>query len=213
MSFKYPDLAGKISLSGLPNLPGINNSFNGILCSAVFQHIPDSKLYDTFRRIRELLEDDGVFVLSFPVEYPGINPETNRDSNGRLFYLRPVEKYTFLIERLGFRLQESDLQEDSLGRAVRWAKPVFKKETTNRREPLNIIDSVLREDSKVTSYKFALLRALAEIASYSYNSANWLNDGKVAVNIDLIAAKRKVRFFLTVLDIYLCLQNCGRSFL
>ena len=46
----------------------------------------------------------------------------------------------------------------------------------SRREPLNIIDSVLREDSKVTTYKFALLPALAEIASYSYNSAKWFPD-------------------------------------
>lgn len=187
---KYPELAGKISLSGLPDLPGVENTFNGVLCSALLQHIPDSNLYESFRRIRELLEDEGIFVVSFPVNYPGIDPLTNRDAVGRLFYFRQGEKYRFLIERLGFGLIESELWDDSLGREeIKWAVQVYRKEKLSRREPLNIIDSILREDSKVTTYKFALLRALAETASYSYNSANWLSDGMAAVNIDTIAER------------------------
>ncbi len=187
---KYPELVGKISLSGLPNLPGIGNTFSGILCSAVLQHIPDSNLYESFRRIRELLKDEGIFVVSFPVNYPGIDPISNRDPAGRLLYIRPAEKYRFLIERLGFSLIETELQDDSLGReGVQWTLQVYRKEKVSRREPLNIIDSILREDSKVTTYKFALLRALAETASYSYNSAKWLPDRMAAVNIDTIAEK------------------------
>ncbi len=122
---KYPELNGKINLSSLPNLPGIENSFNGILCSAVLQHIPDSNLYESFRRIRELLEDKGIFVVSFPTAYPGIDPETNRDASGRLFYIRPEEKYRFLIERLGFVLIESELHDDSLGRDAVWCVQVW----------------------------------------------------------------------------------------
>ncbi len=186
---KYPELAGKISLSGLPDLPGIENTFNGVLCSAVLQHIPDSNLYESFRRIRELLEDKGIFVVSFPVKYPGIDPVTKRDAAGRLFYIRTEEKYRFLIERLGFDLIESSLQDDSLGRNAQWCVQVWRKGKFSRQEPLNIIDSILREDSKVTTYKFALLRALAETASYSYNSAKWLPDGMAAVNIDTISEK------------------------
>ena len=82
---RYPELTDKIVLSGLPDLPGIDTAYNGILCSAVLQHIPDSNLYESFRRIRELLEDEGIFVVSFPVNYPGLDPMTNRDSEGRLF--------------------------------------------------------------------------------------------------------------------------------
>ncbi len=54
------------------------------------------------------MEDEGVFIISFPVKYSGIDPETDRDAEGRLFYVRPEEKYRFLIERLGFVLIESD---------------------------------------------------------------------------------------------------------
>ncbi|MCK5201370.1 MAG: hypothetical protein KAR21_23610, partial [Spirochaetales bacterium] len=135
------------------------------------------------------MKDEGIFVVSFPEKYPGIDPVTNRDGAGRLFYIRPAEKYRFLIERLGFGLIESSLQDDSLGRDVQWCVQIYRKEKFSRREPLNIIDSVLREDSKVTTYKFALLRALAETASYSYNSAIWLADGKVSIDINIIAEK------------------------
>jgi len=187
---KYPELNSKISLSGLPNLPGIENSFNGILCSAVLQHIPDSNLYESLRRIRELLDDQGIFVVSFPTAYPGIDPETNRDISGRLFCIRPEEKYKFLIERLGFNLIDNFSTKDSLGRyGTIWSTLVYRKEKHNRRNPLNIIDSILREDKKTTTYKFALLRALSDAASYSYNSATWLSNGKVAVSLNLISKK------------------------
>lgn len=124
---KYPELSGKIILTGLPDLPGLVNTFNGILCSAVLQHIPDSNLYESFRRIRELLEEEGVFVVSFPVKYPEIDTNTNRDANGRLFYIRPVEKYQFLISRLGFSLLKNEEEEDSLGRNAQWCVQVWSK--------------------------------------------------------------------------------------
>ena len=124
---KYQELAGEISLSGLPDLLGVENTFNGVLCSAVLQHIPDSSLYESFRRIRELIEDNGNFVASFPVKYSDIDRSTNRDAAGRLFHIRPTEKYRFLIERLGFVLIESELQDDSLGRDAQWCVQVWRK--------------------------------------------------------------------------------------
>ena len=130
---RYPELTDKIVLSGLPDLPGIDTAYNGILCSAVLQHIPDSNLYESFRRIRELLEDEGIFVVSFPVNYPGLDPMTNRDSEGRLFYIRQEEKYRFLIESLGFGLIESEMQNDSLGREAQWCVQVWRKEKVSQR--------------------------------------------------------------------------------
>ncbi len=187
---KYPELQEKVIQSSLPDLSAIKNNYKGILCSAVFQHIQNPDLYESFRRIRELTSESGIFIVSFPVKYPGIDPKTNRDKKGRLFYLRPLEKYRFLIERLGFSLLESISEKDSLGReGIIWTTFVYRKEASNRLKPLNIIDSILREDKKTTTYKFALLRALSDTASYSYNSATWLSNGKVAVKIDLIAKK------------------------
>jgi SAM-dependent methyltransferase len=123
----YPELAGKISISGLPALPGIEDTFDGVLCSAVLQHIPDSSLYESFRSIRKLLKDEGLFIISFPVNYPGINSKTNRDAEGRLFYIRPKEKYRFLIEKQRFELIKNSVQKDSLGReGVEWGIQVWR---------------------------------------------------------------------------------------
>ncbi len=132
---KYPELGDKIKLSGLPDLSEIDNTFTGILCSAVLQHIPDRNLYESFRRIRELLKDKGIFIVSFPIKYPGIDPETSRDKEGRLFYLRPEKKYRFLIERLGFTLIDGITGNDSLGReGVVWRTEIWRKRDLDDRE-------------------------------------------------------------------------------
>jgi len=96
---------------------------------AVLQHISDSSLYESFRRIRELLKYKGIFIVSFPIKYPHIDQSTNRDQAGRLFHIRPVEKYRFLIELLGFVLLESEIQDDSLGRDAQWCVQVWRMGT------------------------------------------------------------------------------------
>jgi len=132
---KYPELKDTIILSALPDLSGFRDTFKGILCSAVLQHIPDADLYESFHRIRELTAEKGIFIVSFPVEYPGIDPETNRDADGRLFHLRPEEKYRFLIGRLGFSLIETFSTKDSLGReGVVWGTQIWKKGDMDVRE-------------------------------------------------------------------------------
>ena len=124
---RYPELKGKISISRLPTLYGIEENFDGILCSAVLQHIPDSGLYENFRRIKELLKNNGIFIISFPVKYPGVDSKTNRETKGRLFHIRSAEKYQSLIEKSGFTLLESLVQEDSLGRdKVKWGVQVWR---------------------------------------------------------------------------------------
>ncbi len=124
---KYPELSSALHLSSLPELPGITKTFDGILCSAVLQHIPGDLLPVSFCRIRELLKPAGILIISFPVRYPGINPQTNRDPHGRLFYIRPKEKYRELIEGFGLRLLKETTQSDSLGRGVLWAVQVWEK--------------------------------------------------------------------------------------
>ena len=124
---KYPELSSALHLSSLPELPGITRTLNGILSSALFQHIPGDQLPVSFGRIQELLKPAGIFIISFPVKYPGINPQTNRDTHGRLFYIRPKEKYRELIEGFGLKLLEETTQADSLGREVLWTVQVWKR--------------------------------------------------------------------------------------
>ena len=189
-AIKYPSINDSLFNTGLPSLIGLNGKYDVILCSGVIQHIQTQYLYESFRNISSLLNNDGIFIFSFPIDYPGIDPDTERDSNDRLFIIRPEQKYKFLIERQGLKNIAVEKHEDSLNRnGISWAVHVYKKENSDSISPLYKIDSVLRDDSKNTTYKFALLRALSDIASYSYNAAEWYKDGTVGVDVDRIAMK------------------------
>ncbi len=125
---KYPQVSGKLINAGLPSLTGIEDKFDVILCSGVIQHIQTQHIYESFRTISSLLNDEGIFIFSFPIDYPGINPETMRDKNDRLFIIRPEEKYRFLIERHGLKNIEREKHEDSLKRSgISWMIHVYKK--------------------------------------------------------------------------------------
>jgi SAM-dependent methyltransferase len=188
--YHYPNLKTHLTVSTLPELGEVKGQFRAVLCSAVIQHIKNRELYESFQRIFELTEDKGIFIISFPDKYPGIDKHTSLDPAGRLFNIRSSAQYQFLLERLGFCLIEAIKNEDSLKREdVSWLIQVYRKEPLKIRTPLNIIDTILREESKTTTYKFALLRALAETATYSYKVAEWRSDGNIGVDLDLIAMK------------------------
>ncbi len=123
---KYPEISKRLILSSLPRLSKIKGSFNGVLCSAVPQHLPEEILPESFQHIRNLLTINGIFVVSFPVKYPGIDPETNRDKKRRLFYVRTPEIYGLLIKEKGFVLLETGTMKDSLGRDIEWYTQIWR---------------------------------------------------------------------------------------
>jgi 2-polyprenyl-3-methyl-5-hydroxy-6-metoxy-1,4-benzoquinol methylase len=125
---KYPSLEGNLVHTGLPGLSGLKGKYGTILCSGVMQHVQTQHLYENFRTITSLLDENGIFILSFPLEYPDIDQDSLRDKDGRLFIIRPEEKYRFLIERQGFTQLERKVEEDSLSRlGIKWAVHVYRK--------------------------------------------------------------------------------------
>ena len=125
---KYGLPEDKLICTGLPELSGINGGFDTILCSGVMQHIENRFLNESLKSIAGLLDDKGIFIFSFPVEYPDIDPETERDKNGRLFIIRSEEKYRLLLERLGLKNIRSEIHSDSLNRSsTSWAVHVYEK--------------------------------------------------------------------------------------
>jgi SAM-dependent methyltransferase len=78
LALQTPVLAGRILEGALPDLAGrIGRKFDGILCSAVFQHIPREQQFDAAYDIRNLLKANGRLLLSIPKDRPGI------DASGR----------------------------------------------------------------------------------------------------------------------------------
>lgn len=190
----YPALHGKVfegSLpDALPDLASLGGPFDGVLCSAVLQHVPRGQLLDSVYAIRALLRPGGRALVSVPTRRADIGSD-ERDAYGRLFRLVSPGELALLFERVGFRAIERWEDLDSLGRTdTTWATFLFERlgeATAGAARPLDRLEAVLRRDQKVATYKFALLRALVDIAVNRAREVRWRADGTVAVSIDAIA--------------------------
>jgi SAM-dependent methyltransferase len=187
---KLPQLQGRIYAGALPELAGkIGRKFDGILCSAVFQHIPQEQQFDAAFDIRNLLKPNGRLLLIFPKERPGID-ETGRDEHGRLYTKLIPEAIELLFERLGFQFIGRWEDADSLGRpGISWTTLLFTLRSDQALRPIDQIEGVLNRDRKVATYKLALFRALCDIALTNYHIAEWRQDGSVGIPIHDIAER------------------------
>lgn len=186
-----PALAWRLVRDGLPNLTAItaDGSFDGVLCWAALMHLPEEVLFDTIFNLRRVLKEGGRLLISTPLERPDVDPVTHRDAQGRLFNQVTPEKFQFLLEKVGFRRLNRWDDKDSLGRAGHsWATQLFVLDG-HRSGSLDKIEGILNRDKKDATYKLALFRALAELATTQYHVARWLPGGKVSIDLNLIADK------------------------
>jgi SAM-dependent methyltransferase len=185
------DANGRLFCESLPMLSSLRaDEFDGVLCSGVLMHLPESVLFDSVYNIRRILKPGGRLLISVPLRNDEVDPTSKRDSKGRLFTDLPPEKLCLLLERIGFQILWSKTSGDSLGRASRtWAVMLMVKERGTGNRPLDTVESVLNRDKKDTTYKIALFRALAEIAQTNYNIACFTSERRVKIPIEAIAEK------------------------
>jgi len=187
---KYPSLNGKLIIDQLPELESISRKFDGILCSAVLMHIPQIQLFDTFISIKNHLNENGNLLISLPHIYPGIDNITLRDKYGRFYNGITANQLILLFERLGFRLIQKWEDKSSTGSdEIIWISILLRLDTGNCNRPLDSIEAILNKDLKVATYKLALFRALAEIATTNSKSVLWKPEGYVLLPIDLVIEK------------------------
>lgn len=186
----HPELAGRICEGSLP-LTGdaFGGGFDGILCSAVLMHVPDSDLLDAALAIRRLLKPRGRLLLSIPASR-GDLLSGDRDPNGRLFSPYSADEISLLLERLGFTPISRWESDDALGRSgTNWTTLLLERRSGGQQRPIDQIESILNRDRKEATYKFALIRALAEIATQEARSAVWSGAGTVGIPIQRIAER------------------------
>lgn len=117
----HPELNGQVLQAALPNFePPFGGDFDGVLCSAVLMHIPESELVPAAVSIKRCLKRHGRLLYSVPSKRLDVVTE-NRDANGRLFVPDQSNRLQTIFEQLGFSLISKWDNADSLGRdSVEW---------------------------------------------------------------------------------------------
>ena len=162
---------------------------DGVICSAVLQHLGRAELFESVFGIRSLLGEGGRVLISVPEKRSDI--KDFRDSNGRYFNGVTPDEFELLFERAGFTCIYKESSPDASGRIqVTWASMLFVLRSTASARPIDLIQSVLsRRERKVATYKFALIRALCAIALTEPHVVRFATDGMVRVPIDRIAER------------------------
>jgi SAM-dependent methyltransferase len=186
---QHPELMGRLFEGALPSLPSLGK-FDGVLCTAVLQHVPRAHLFDAVYSLKELLNLGGRVLLTIPAARPGLDAD-ERDDRGRLFTRLVQGEVELLFERVGFGRIGCWQEADPLGRAGHaWVVLLFQLRHAGTNRPLDLVESVLsRRERKVATYKLALFRALVDIALTQSRTARWRDDGQVAVPIREIAER------------------------
>jgi len=186
----HPELSGRLASGVLPAI-GVpfGGVFDGVLCSAVLMHVPEADLFDTAFALRGLLRPHGRLLISLPLARTDVG-EDGRDGSGRLFSPYTAEYLQLLFERVGFQQIGRWDDDDALGRAgTRWFTLLFELRIGGALRAIDQIEGILNRDRKVATYKLALFRALAELATQEPRGARWRSDGRVGVPIRRIAEK------------------------
>ena len=112
---------------GIPEHYSIPGSWDGLVCSAVLQHIRDSLLPSAASTLSSLIKPRGRLILTIPGTYP-LNKK-NRDVKERLCRIRPAEEISRLFENNRFSLLDKRENPDSLNRkGISWITLIFQKE-------------------------------------------------------------------------------------
>lgn len=186
----HPELEGRIQAGSLPDLKDPQGRvFDGILCSAVLMHLPEADLFDAAFALRRLLKTHGRLLISLPQQRSDVLAD-ERDAAGRLFKSYTAEYMSLLLERVGFQQIGRWVNEDALGRdKTSWYTLLFELRSGSALRAVDQIEGILNRDRKVATYKLALFRALAQIATQEPHTAVWRSDGIVGIPIDAIAER------------------------
>jgi SAM-dependent methyltransferase len=186
----HPELKGRVVQGLLPDLPTpFGGEFDGVLCCAVLMHIDSTELFNAAISIKRCLKVNGRLLISVPSQRSDTG-DGERDANGRLFKTYPSAYLRLIFERLGFSLINEWGNSDAMTRqGIEWVSLLFQLKSEANTRPIDQIEGVLNHDKKTATYKFALFRALAEIATQSPNNVTWLANGKVALPVRYVAEK------------------------
>lgn len=151
---------------------GLDAPADAVLACGVLEHLPADELYAAVREICFAAGERGTVIVSVPVDHPG--------EDGRWYSNYPPEHYIDLFDRFGFAAATREENRGGpAGSESTWVTIVFVRSAGRERARANI-QGVIENDSKTSTYKFALLRALADVNCASPGRVRYLPASEMA---------------------------------
>lgn len=140
-------------------LLGAETPFDALVAIGVLQHLDEAGLFDAALFIDAVVGEAGTVVLSIPE-----NHATATAEDPRFYANRPAAEYSSLLARFGFEEAYSERRESTgaPGKECTWVTLVFVRRT-ERLRAVSRLRGILEDESKTATYKFALLRAVADV--------------------------------------------------
>ncbi|MFZ5826721.1 MAG: methyltransferase domain-containing protein [Bacillota bacterium] len=176
---------GKVDFqqAALPDLAEIpDGAFKNVLCSGTFMHIGREHLITAVINLARIMRQGGRLVVS----YRESQGETEREADGRLFTPIPAGKLALLFEAAGLEVVRTMQQPDTFRPGIGWVVILAEKSPAQSARGLERVQSVLAQDKKDATYKFALIRALCQISRTQPHVVVW-GAGEVYVPLSAVA--------------------------
>ena len=177
---KYPKV--KSIQDQLPALAKIeSNSADNIFCCTMLQHLPSQELLSSIHRLVEILKNEGVIVLS----WRSSQNSTEREGD-RLFSQFTGQQIRDVLISYGCEIL---FYQQAFTDVTRPEVPFYilvARKKTQALVGIGKVQSIIIRDSKSSTYKFALLRAINEIAQTESYSVRY-QANQVLVPIQKIA--------------------------
>jgi SAM-dependent methyltransferase len=165
------------SLPDLANVRRLGLSFDLILLSAVWMHIPPADRQRALRKLATLLAPKGRIAISLRLGAPDAE---------RAMYEVSLAELSSLAQQFGLRIVRSTDSQDKLGRSeVSWTNVVLGLPDDGL-GALPLLRHLILVDEKSSTYKIALLRVLARIADTAAGLARYEADA-VVVPLGLVS--------------------------
>jgi SAM-dependent methyltransferase len=164
------------ALPSLDHVHGLGLAYDLVLLSAVWQHVSPADRPRSFRKLATLMKPGGVLVMTLR---HGPAP------TGMQMHPTSTAEIEGLARTHGLEVLRVTASSDQGGRAeVTW-NVIALRMPDDGTGALPLVRGIVLSDEKSSTYKLALLRAVARIAEYAPAAATPAPDGRDAVEVPL----------------------------
>jgi len=123
----HPNLSNRLFHKILPNDLVFDYKFDGIYSIATLMHLDKKELIKAIQKIYNLLNDDGLFVISVSLFRDDID-KYGFDKKGRFFLVLSKNEWIDICQKVGFSVKYIKTNKDGLNREnIEWLTLVLKK--------------------------------------------------------------------------------------